>query len=207
MGTAAENPPMIDRRRSTTPPTCPTARSIEAVAPGAAMTMTCAYWSEPRETAKVLGAPTATASPRIGAIVHIRRHPAVPRRRPVLPRVLTSGSFLDLARAMPSIGRPTYRVVSAHWPTAASTFRGQIAVGNRGVIPLGRGKPKGLPKREGAGEFLGRLLNRTFDPSGGTPSTCANGLSGSPRTIGGGCGIWARSWARAKVWRAEKPWR
>jgi hypothetical protein len=91
----------------------------------------------------VLGAATATASPRIGAIVHIRRHAAVPRRRPLPPRVLTSGSFLDLARAIPSIGRPTYRVVSAHWPTAASTFRGQIAVGNQGVTPLGRGKPKG----------------------------------------------------------------
>ena len=55
----------------------------------------------------MLGAPTATASARIGAIVRIsdatRRFPAV-RRLP--PRVLTSGSFLDLARAIPSIGLP-----------------------------------------------------------------------------------------------------
>jgi hypothetical protein len=56
----------------------------------------------------VLGAPTATASPRINAIVRARRHAAVARFCPLLRRVLTSGAFLDLARATPSIGRPTY---------------------------------------------------------------------------------------------------
>jgi hypothetical protein len=70
------------------------------------MTMTWARGAKPREAAKVLGAPTATASHRIGAIVRALRHAAVPRFRPLPPRVLTSGSFLDLARAIPSIGRP-----------------------------------------------------------------------------------------------------
>jgi hypothetical protein len=97
---------MIDRRRSTTPPTCSTARSIETVAPGAAMTMTCARGAESGKAAKVLGAPTATASPRIGPIVRARRHAAVPRFRPLPPRVLTSGSFLDLARGDPIHGSP-----------------------------------------------------------------------------------------------------
>ena len=78
------------------PPRCSTARSIEAVAPGVAMTMTCARRAEPRETAKELGAPTTITSPRIDAIVRARRHAAVPRFRPLPPRVLTSGSFLDL---------------------------------------------------------------------------------------------------------------
>ncbi len=107
-GTAAENPPMIDRRCSITPPTCSTALSIEAVAPGSPITMTCALGAESREAAEVLGAPTATASPRISAMVRARRPAAVPRFRPLPRPVFTSGSFLDLPRAITSIGRPTY---------------------------------------------------------------------------------------------------
>jgi hypothetical protein len=72
------------------------------------MTMTCARGAEPREAAKLLGAPTATASAKIGAIVRARRHAAVPRFPPLPPRVFTS----ILPR--PRTGDPIHRSPDVH---------------------------------------------------------------------------------------------
>jgi hypothetical protein len=134
----------------------------------------------------VLGAPTATASPRIGAIVHIRRHAAVPAAVPRRPRSSRAGSFLALARSIPSRGRPSEtQVASAHRPSAASTFRAHLVCRElRGSARSGGGVQKAYRSGKETGTFLRTsLVRRESGDSSPLVSTSLSAVRARPRPL------------------------